>query len=125
MYSPNTSRMAAQTFAMESMVLYASSLVDRDKHADERYEEQSATAFLEEAPVLNKGSVARIVPLVAIAADAHILRVRVTRITGRISGITRLDAGIGRRQIFHGFNLSDFWLLLHPGLLLHPALSAA
>ena len=31
-------RMAAQTFAMESMVLYASSLVDRDKHADVRLE---------------------------------------------------------------------------------------
>jgi alkylation response protein AidB-like acyl-CoA dehydrogenase len=31
-------RMAAQTFAMESMVFYASSLVDRDKHADVRLE---------------------------------------------------------------------------------------
>jgi hypothetical protein len=31
-------RMAAQTFAMESMVLFASSLVDRDKHADVRLE---------------------------------------------------------------------------------------
>jgi alkylation response protein AidB-like acyl-CoA dehydrogenase len=31
-------RMAAQTFAMESMVMYASSLVDRDKHADVRLE---------------------------------------------------------------------------------------
>src|SRR5208282_3128013 len=31
-------RMAAQTFAMESMVLYASSLVDRDKRADVRLE---------------------------------------------------------------------------------------
>jgi alkylation response protein AidB-like acyl-CoA dehydrogenase len=31
-------RMAAQTFAMESMVLYASSLVDSDKHADVRLE---------------------------------------------------------------------------------------
>jgi len=31
-------RMAAQVFAMESMVLYASSLVDRDKHADVRLE---------------------------------------------------------------------------------------
>jgi len=31
-------RMAAQTFAMESMVLYAASLVDRDKHADVRLE---------------------------------------------------------------------------------------
>jgi alkylation response protein AidB-like acyl-CoA dehydrogenase len=31
-------RMAARTFAMESMVLFASSLVDRDKHADVRLE---------------------------------------------------------------------------------------
>jgi hypothetical protein len=31
-------RMAAQTFAMESMVLFASSIVDRDKHADVRLE---------------------------------------------------------------------------------------
>jgi alkylation response protein AidB-like acyl-CoA dehydrogenase len=31
-------RMAAQTFAMESMVFHASSLVDRDKHADVRLE---------------------------------------------------------------------------------------
>jgi alkylation response protein AidB-like acyl-CoA dehydrogenase len=31
-------RMAAQTFAMESMVFYASSIVDRDKHADVRLE---------------------------------------------------------------------------------------
>ena len=31
-------RMAAQTFAMESMVFYAASLVDRDKHADVRLE---------------------------------------------------------------------------------------
>jgi alkylation response protein AidB-like acyl-CoA dehydrogenase len=31
-------RMAAQTFAMESMVAYAASLVDRDKHADVRLE---------------------------------------------------------------------------------------
>jgi alkylation response protein AidB-like acyl-CoA dehydrogenase len=31
-------RMAAQTFAMESMVFFASSLVDRDKHADVRLE---------------------------------------------------------------------------------------
>jgi alkylation response protein AidB-like acyl-CoA dehydrogenase len=32
------SRMAAETFAMESMTLYAASLVDRDKHADVRLE---------------------------------------------------------------------------------------
>jgi hypothetical protein len=31
-------RMAAQTFAMESMVFFASSIVDRDKHADVRLE---------------------------------------------------------------------------------------
>jgi alkylation response protein AidB-like acyl-CoA dehydrogenase len=31
-------RMAANTFAMESMILFASSLVDRDKHADVRLE---------------------------------------------------------------------------------------
>lgn len=32
------SRMAAETFAMEAMTLYAASLVDRDKHADVRLE---------------------------------------------------------------------------------------